>query len=73
MTGRKKFLYLAQTLEDGAVEDIWYAADEFEENGFDSPVGRKIERTQEAMQEAAEILRKLSALWVFDDDATVEV
>lgn len=56
-----QLLETAQILDDGAVQDIWYAPDEFEKDGWESRIGQRILRTQEAMQDAARELRLLAA------------
>lgn len=66
---------IAQALEDGAVADVWYDAHSFGEDSPDDPdriAEGTINETQQAMQEAARILRELKPIRLPDGKIMID-
>lgn len=55
-TEKDRYIQIADALEEAEAADIWYDAREFD----DQDAVEKIETAQQAMKEAAEILRSLA-------------
>lgn len=66
---------IAQALEDGAVADVWYDAHQFGGDSPDDPdriAEGTINETQQAMQEAARILRELKPIRLPDGKIMID-